>query len=33
MLAADLHDDVGTLLSQIALQSGLLQEGLAEATS
>ena len=32
-LAADLHDDVGTLLSQIALQSGLLQEGLADATS
>ena len=30
-LAADLHDDVGTLLSQIALQSGLLQEGLADA--
>lgn len=29
-LAADLHDDVGTLLSQIALQSGLLQEGLAD---
>ena len=32
-LAADLHDDVGTLLGQIALQSGLLQEGLADATS
>ncbi len=32
-LAADLHDDVGTLLSQIALQSGLLQEGLADAPS
>ena len=32
-LAADLHDDVGTLLSQIALQSGLLQEGLADAAS
>ena len=30
-IAADLHDDVGTLLSQIALQSGLLQEGLADA--
>ncbi|GAA3941510.1 hypothetical protein GCM10022406_26760 [Hymenobacter algoricola] len=29
-LAADLHDDVGTLLSQISLQSGLLQEGLAD---
>ncbi|MBF9143234.1 tetratricopeptide repeat-containing sensor histidine kinase [Hymenobacter properus] len=28
-LAADLHDDVGTLLSQIALQTDLLQEGLA----
>jgi signal transduction histidine kinase len=27
-LAADLHDDVGALLSQIALQSDLLQEGL-----
>lgn len=27
-LAADLHDDVGGLLSQIALQSDLLQEGL-----
>ena len=27
-LAADLHDDVGSLLSQISLQSGLLQEGL-----
>ncbi|WP_201987247.1 tetratricopeptide repeat-containing sensor histidine kinase [Hymenobacter rubidus] len=27
-LAADLHDDVGTLLSQIALQTDLLQEGL-----
>ena len=32
-IAADLHDDVGTLLSQIALQSGLLQEGLADAAS
>ena len=32
-IAADLHDDVGTLLSQIALQSGLLQEGLADAPS
>ena len=32
-LAADLHDDVGTLLSQISLQSGLLQEGLADAAS
>ena len=31
-LAADLHDDVGTLLTQISLQSGLLQEGLADAT-
>ncbi|WP_240410603.1 tetratricopeptide repeat protein [Hymenobacter oligotrophus] len=30
-IAADLHDDVGTLLSQISLQSGLLQEGLADA--
>ncbi|GAA4038622.1 hypothetical protein GCM10022409_25220 [Hymenobacter glaciei] len=30
-IAADLHDDVGTLLSQIAMQSGLLQEGLADA--
>ena len=30
-LAADLHDDVGTLLSQIALQTDLLQEGLAPA--
>ena len=30
-LAADLHDDVGSLLSQISLQSGLLQEGLADA--
>jgi len=30
-LAADLHDDVGTLLSQISLQSGLLQEGLTDA--
>ncbi|GAB3878574.1 hypothetical protein GCM10028824_40760 [Hymenobacter segetis] len=30
-LAADLHDDVGTLLSQISLQSSLLQEGLADA--
>ncbi|MBH8560251.1 sensor histidine kinase [Hymenobacter negativus] len=30
-LAADLHDDVGTLLSQIAQQSGRLQEGLADA--
>ncbi|MGI4875568.1 MAG: tetratricopeptide repeat protein [Janthinobacterium lividum] len=29
-LAADLHDDVGTLLSQIALQTDLLQEGLGE---
>jgi signal transduction histidine kinase len=27
-LAADLHDDVGSLLSQIALQTDLLQEGL-----
>ncbi len=32
-LAADLHDDVGTLLSQISLQSSLLQEGLADASS
>nr|WP_277881503.1 tetratricopeptide repeat protein [Hymenobacter cyanobacteriorum] len=32
-LAADLHDDVGTLLGQIARQSGLLQEGLADTTS
>ncbi|GAA3958738.1 tetratricopeptide repeat-containing sensor histidine kinase [Hymenobacter antarcticus] len=30
-LAADLHDDVGTLLSQISLQSSLLQEGLADS--
>ncbi|MGY3088424.1 signal transduction histidine kinase [Hymenobacter sp. UYAg731] len=30
-LAADLHDDVGTLLSQIARQSSLLQDGLADA--
>ena len=30
-LAADLRDDVGTLLSRISLQSGLLQEGLAES--
>lgn len=30
-LAADLHDDVGSLLSQIALQSDLLQEGLMPA--
>ena len=30
-LAADLHDDVGTLLSQISMQSGILQEGLADA--
>jgi signal transduction histidine kinase len=29
-LAADLHDDVGTLLSQIALKTDLLQEGLGE---
>jgi signal transduction histidine kinase/tetratricopeptide (TPR) repeat protein len=29
-LAADLHDDVGTLLSQIALQSELLQTGLPD---
>jgi len=29
-LAADLHDDVGSLLSQISMQSGLLQEGLAD---
>ncbi|WP_210514097.1 histidine kinase [Hymenobacter terricola] len=29
-LAADLHDDVGSLLSQISLQSSLLQEGLAD---
>ena len=29
-LAADLHDDVGSLLSQISLQSGLLQEGLSD---
>lgn len=29
-LAADLHNDVGTLLRQIALQSDLLQEGLAD---
>ena len=29
-LAADLHDDVGSLLSQIALQTDLLQEGLGE---
>jgi len=28
-LAADLHDDVGSLLSRIALQTDLLQEGLA----
>jgi signal transduction histidine kinase len=31
-IAADLHDDVGTLLSQISLQSSLLQTGLADAT-
>ncbi len=30
-LAADLHDDVGTLLSQIAMQSSLLQEDLTDA--
>jgi signal transduction histidine kinase len=30
-LAADLRDDVGTLLRQISLQSSLLQEGLADA--
>ena len=30
-LAADLHDDVGSLLSQIAMQTDLLQEGLAPA--
>jgi len=30
-IAADLHDDVGTLLSQISLQSSLLQTGLADA--
>ncbi|MGI4865968.1 MAG: tetratricopeptide repeat protein [Janthinobacterium lividum] len=30
-IAADLHDDVGTLLSQISLQSSLLQEGLVDA--
>ena len=30
-LAADLHDDVGTLLTQISLQTDLLQEGLAPA--
>ena len=30
-LAADLHDDVGSLLSQIALQTDLLHEGLAPA--
>jgi len=29
-LAADLHDDVGSLLSQISLQTDLLQEGLGE---
>ncbi|MFD1470187.1 sensor histidine kinase [Hymenobacter caeli] len=29
-IAADLHDDVGTLLSQISLQSSLLQEDLAD---
>jgi signal transduction histidine kinase len=32
-LAADLHDDVGTLLSQICMQSGVLQEGLADPAS
>ncbi|WP_175470837.1 tetratricopeptide repeat-containing sensor histidine kinase [Hymenobacter psychrophilus] len=32
-LAANLHHDVGTLLSQISLQSSQLQEGLADATS
>jgi signal transduction histidine kinase len=32
-LAADLHDDVGTLLSQIAMQSDVLQAGLADAAS
>jgi signal transduction histidine kinase len=30
-IAADLHDDVGTLLSQISLQSSLLETGLADA--
>jgi len=30
-IAADLHDDVGMLLSQISLQSSLLQTGLADA--
>ena len=30
-IAADLHDDVGSLLSQISLQSSLLQEGLVDA--
>ena len=29
-LAADLHDDVGSLLSQISMQSGLLQEGFSD---
>ena len=32
-LAADLHDDVGTLLDQIAQQSSRLQDGLADTTS
>ncbi len=32
-LAADLHDDVGTLLSQISMQSDLLQVGLADPAS
>ena len=30
-LAADLHDDVGTLLSQISLQSSLLREGMTDS--
>jgi signal transduction histidine kinase len=31
-IAADLHDDVGTLLAQISMQSDLLREGYADAT-
>ncbi len=32
-LAADLHDDVGTLLAQISMQSSLLEMGLTDATT
>ena len=31
-IAADLHDDVGTLLAQISMQSDVLREGYADAT-